>query len=646
MTVETPWIDFGEVYGWDELNPVQVEAAGLLSEGSDVVIAANSGAGKTAVAEMAIARALEAGGRAVYVSPLKALTREKRDAWGARAHPFAAAGVGIVTGAHKTDTGELERRRVVCCTSEMLDSRGRGEVPAWLSGAGVLVVDEVHLLGTEKRGPALEVGLMNFLHLNPACAVVALSATAPNVAEIAGWLGGLVGRRVAHTASDWRPVPLRFHVEERDDMGNPDNRAAWAVDLIDGKRLCDDGQVLVFTHTKADGRAFRKAWAAEDMGDCPFFHAGLRADERGRLARRFASGDVEVMCTTSSLSMGINLPARHVVLVGVKRGPSVLTGTEVLQSAGRAGRKGLDEHGDAWVLTNGRNLVLLEPEPVLSRLGERLEFHLVAEVDRGRVRTNDESAGWFMRSLYYYQRGGREDKRAAQQERVDALRDLVEIQALDRMDKHYRATRLGRCASRFYLCPRSVAGWRDNFLRLKSERCLGSDPELACAIADVVEFSSKRWGNYRALQRADGGLFDEVDPAWVPASPGAREAAWAAYLCLLGGSDRDIGPVLAGLRADAERLCAAWAMLLRGDVPERYWGLLAARLRYGVPWSIAGLTRLAGIGRMRALALADEGIETVAEFLRQRDAAREVVGEAVWRRAVASAAKLRAEGKL
>ena len=65
-----------------------------------------------------------------------------------------------------------------------------------------MVVDEVHVLGDEKRGPRLEGAMARFMSFNPRARVIALSATIPNAEELGNCLHAALIR------SDWRPVPL------------------------------------------------------------------------------------------------------------------------------------------------------------------------------------------------------------------------------------------------------------------------------------------------------------------------------------------------------------------------------------------------------------------------------------------------------
>ena len=180
------------------LAPFQRRAAGALDAGADVLVAAPTGAGKTLVAEYAIHAALQRGQRAIYTSPIKALSNQKfRDF---RADP-AITDTGLMTG----DITVRPDARVLVMTTEILRNT-LVEDPRRLHDVGVVVFDEVHYLDDPERGSVWEESL---LFLPPGTVVVALSATIANLGQFAAWLAKARGKPVEVVQETRRPVPLK-----------------------------------------------------------------------------------------------------------------------------------------------------------------------------------------------------------------------------------------------------------------------------------------------------------------------------------------------------------------------------------------------------------------------------------------------------
>ncbi|HII75485.1 MAG TPA: DEAD/DEAH box helicase, partial [Methanolinea sp.] len=147
--------------GITTLYPPQAECVekGLL-DGNNLLIAIPTASGKTLVAEMAMHRHLEMGGKCLYIVPLRALASEKYD-------EFSNKGVkvGIATGDFDRRDEFLGKNDIIVATSEKVDSLLRNRSP-WLGAITLLVVDEVHLIDSPDRGPTLEMVITKLRHRN------------------------------------------------------------------------------------------------------------------------------------------------------------------------------------------------------------------------------------------------------------------------------------------------------------------------------------------------------------------------------------------------------------------------------------------------------------------------------------------------
>ena len=163
--------DFG--FGLDRF---QRQAADAVDAGRSVLVAAPTGAGKTVVAEYAVADALDRGLRAFYTTPIKALSNQKYEDLRGR---YGAGRVGLLTGDNTID-GDAP---VVVMTTEVLRNMIYAGRP--LDDLAVVVLDEVHYLQNSFRGPVWEEVIV---HLPEHVQLVCLSATVSNADEIGAWL--------------------------------------------------------------------------------------------------------------------------------------------------------------------------------------------------------------------------------------------------------------------------------------------------------------------------------------------------------------------------------------------------------------------------------------------------------------------------
>ena len=177
------------------LDEFQRRAMEHLEAGRSVLVTAPTGSGKTVVADHAVDRALAAGRRAFYTTPIKALSNQKYRDLCRRLGPQR---VGLLTG-DNVISGDAD---VVVMTTEVL--RNMLYAGAVDDRLGAVVLDEVHYLEDPYRGPVWEEVI---LHLPSSVVLVCLSATVSNHEQLGGWLKQVSGP-TAVVAESRRPVPL------------------------------------------------------------------------------------------------------------------------------------------------------------------------------------------------------------------------------------------------------------------------------------------------------------------------------------------------------------------------------------------------------------------------------------------------------
>jgi replicative superfamily II helicase len=326
---------------FEKFNPVQSRMMDFYDKETSGLIAASTSAGKTVVAEMFMADEIRRrGGKAMFLAPLRALAREKVDEWTDKNYHFADLNVSICTGDYrltKERTKELAEADLIIMTSEMLNHRSRNfkaEQNNWLKSVGTLVIDESHLLTVAGRGDHLEVGLMKFTQINPTARLVLLSATMPNVEEIADWVSySLTKRDTFMLRSKYRPVPLTIHYEAySDNMKRYDlveeEKINKAMDIVE---WYPDDKFLIFAHTKRTGEMMKQALKTAGI-ECQFHNADLQSDERIKVESRFRNDPkLRVIVATSTLAWGCYAKGTTVLMEnGLKKIEDVKVGDFVL----------------------------------------------------------------------------------------------------------------------------------------------------------------------------------------------------------------------------------------------------------------------------------------------------------------------------
>jgi helicase len=167
--------------GISELYPPQVECIdrGILA-GKNMLVAVPTASGKTLIAEMAMHNTIEAGGKCLYIVPLKALASEKFEEFRNK-----DVRVGIATGDLDRRDDLLGRNDIIVATSEKVDSLLRNNA-RWITDISLLVIDEIHLIDSQSRGPTLEMVITKMRFRNPSMQVIGLSATIGNPDKLAG----------------------------------------------------------------------------------------------------------------------------------------------------------------------------------------------------------------------------------------------------------------------------------------------------------------------------------------------------------------------------------------------------------------------------------------------------------------------------
>ena len=521
--------------GVESLYPPQAEAVDAgVTEGSSLVASIPTASGKTLIATLAMLSAVERGGKALYIVPLRALASEKR----AEFEQFEQYGVdiGVSTGNYDSDGEWLAEKDIIVATSEKVDSLVRNGA-GWLSQLDCVVADEVHLVDDATRGPTLEVTLAKLRSRNPGLQIVALSATIGNADELAGWLDAEL------VDSSWRPIDLRKGVhfgqalhfddgsqEQLSVQGNEKPTAAVVRDTLrdtveDGDTVEEGGSTLVFVNSRRNAEAAAGRLAnvvgaeldgdelaalatvadeirdvsdtetSDDLADAveqgaAFHHAGLSPGHRELVEEAFRDRLVKCVCATPTLAAGVNTPSRRVVVRDWRRysgdagGMQPLSVLEVHQMMGRAGRPGMDPYGEALLLASSHDeldelferYVWADPDPVRSKLAAEpaMRTHLLATIASGFADSRETLLSFLDGTLYAAQTGEEERLERVMDEMLAYLERNGFIERTDASDaERLTATNLGHTVSRLYLDPMSAATIIDGIADADDPTALG-----------------------------------------------------------------------------------------------------------------------------------------------------------------------------
>lgn len=503
-----PTKDFKEgAYPFETFNYLQSLVYPLKSLDNNLIISAATSAGKTVCAELLIEDCINKGKKAIFLCPLKALSSEKYDDWTSKSHYFSSYNIEIITGDKaysKERATKIASANIIIMTSEMLDTRTRYYSPTndnnWLDNVGVVVVDESHLL-TTSRGPALEVGLMNFTSINKNSRVCLLSATMSNTKEISTWIQSLNNKTTDVVNTPWRPVDLHAHklrvgdgstyefCEEIADtldilvcneqelgsylLSSSQTQREMAKNRADGGK--ENTKTLVFVHTKVLGKQLeqtlkQKGYAAK------FHNADLDKKARNKLEKDFR-GKLDILIATSTLAWGVNLPARNVIICGNKRGREYVSDIDLVQMAGRAGRFGMYPRGDVYYLNCNPSTSF----PVKSSLEAKLAFHSIAELFSKRFQSEEGALRWIGRSLWAVQ------DRDHQEVTKAMFSSLLSSHAIKSIDKNkYEVTPYGKIARDLYMDPEAIYQWATNFKVIESKNLWDSKAAMSWALTNDI----------------------------------------------------------------------------------------------------------------------------------------------------------------
>ena len=696
--------------GYTNFTPPQLEAlkTGFL-KGENLVVCAPTASGKTLIGEIALVSAVLRGLKGIYTSPLKALAYEKFEEFSFWSR--YGVKVGVSMGDYEVTEDEIKRLSnydIIVTTYERLDSILRRR-PFWVKSTGVIVIDELHMLSDESRGHIVEMIATRAKLLG--IQVVGLSATIGNAEEIAKWLGAKLVK------SSWRPVKLyevpsyrasdgKYIMFLPQELGLGSSTAVvnditkyWIdMALRDGfnvlefkysrrgvEELAEQYSLYVCSKLSEDDKALLKKLLSEMRLELPdfeyeklehlvkcgvaFHHAGLSPEARRFIEKAFRDRYIKYLAATPTLAMGVNLPARVVIINayyysgGGREKISVL---EYKQLSGRAGRPQYDPYGIVIVVKDARSLKEAEyymkspPEPITSTLLSEaaLRRHVLAVIASQEANKLSDIVKFFSSTFAAMKMGEKVLEKKITQV-LDLLEELnmVKSRAFNEM-RVFTSTRLGIATTMLYIDPLTTALVVEGLRRVQKAgelyylALIGMSPDFA----DVNIGRGVRRAQEELVESySASGLLPDNELEYIFSDPKVDWVRGAVIGMVLRDWIDEVPErrilesygIEAGdlrvIKETGEWLTYATAVIAQTlsmqDHASTLFKLLE-RVKHGVREDALELVKIRYVGRVRARTMISHGIKSVSDVIAKESLIRRLFGDGWGEKIVAEAKKV------
>jgi len=389
------------------LDKFQEDAIMSIEQNNSVVVSAPTGSGKTLIADYIINKYVEKGIRVIYTAPIKALSNQKYKDF---CKEYGKDKIGLLTG----DIVENSSAPILIMTTEIYRNMALTN-DLIMKDISYVIFDEIHYINDVERGYVWEESVI-FSDNN--VRFLCLSATIPNSEEFASWIQATKDHEVDVVKHDKREVPLEKHfydaelgittlekiheladipdykhVRGRKQSRRPKVKLPSHIDLMKeikekvpcfffcfSRKKCQDfalqlSKENIFQVNPKISPIFRKIMegAPKEINELEsmktlrqvlpfgiaFHHAGLIPIMKEIVEELFSQGLINVLYTTETFAVGINMPAKTVCFENLRKFDGIsfrfLNSKEYFQIAGRAGRRGIDEKGFVYSMITRRD---------------------------------------------------------------------------------------------------------------------------------------------------------------------------------------------------------------------------------------------------------------------------------------------------
>ncbi len=374
-----------------------------------------------------------------------------------------------------------------------------------------------------------------------------------------------------------------------------------------------------------------------------FHHSGLAAKQRELVENAFREGKIKIIVSTPTLAYGLNLPAFRVIIRDLRRytpnwGSTWIPVLEFHQFAGRAGRPGLEEFGEAIAVASTKeekeriihHYIFGHPERITSKLAAEPVFrtYLLALISTGLTETKQQIIDFFLSTFYAHTYG---DKNYIKTQ-IDKALNLLQEWEFIIGDSFYRPTLIGKRVSELYLDPltayrfiiaikRSNAKYLTPFsLLLATTHSIEAQPLLNVRVKEIEELKLMAYDRESEIISDMPSSYDPEYSFFISAFKTAlmledwiEEAGEEEILEKYGARPGDL---FSKIEIEDWLLYAIseLARLLDNKTLEKEARKLRVRLKYGIKEELLQLVELKGIGRKYARRLYNNGFTSISKL--------------------------------
>jgi helicase len=471
-----------------------------LCQGESLCISAPTSSGKTTIAEIAAVEAALKGNKTLYLLTHRALAEEKYNLFKSKYNNEKENwfNVSISTGDHAE--GDWDSGILVATYEKYLSLLSSKNTKYCVEGK-VIITDEIQILSDETRGADIEI-LCSIIREKVPHQLIALSATIPNIKEIADWLNckcvNITNRDVKLKEEIWHnnTCYYKYYGNDQilqDNITYPSSTIGAVTHLL-AKGLYP---ILVFTMTKPRARELANDLSktqpqyadslalveqlelyseptilSSDLKNhierkIAFHSADLSFSERGFIEQSLKENSIKVIFATPTLAAGVNFPVRTVIFDSfnrfwIKNNPC-LPKTEYRNMSGRAGRLGLQEEGNSILITKNQvefiqaqKLLNNEIELLKSVLFNKSSRKIILNLIASNICFSLESLTAFFENTFWYFSALEKNTNLMgklSKDVRDAVEWLIEHELIINNNNNLSATRLGVAIANSGLLP-------------------------------------------------------------------------------------------------------------------------------------------------------------------------------------------------